>query len=167
MQHLTNIDLRQALTRLAPPFVRDRRPDGLAAFIERVVLRNGDQDGYAISAVGREARRFRNGFVYDRGAGILFPCEFGRHSRLAGVLARLRTLPDPTPDVADELFRLSLRAGDEAERFLDEGWGFVVNSPELSGQDLDRPWPMQVGRDVTLTAQEKILFRAFDVVRRG
>lgn len=113
---------------------------------------------------GSRLREFTHGFVYDRTASLIIACDYSMHSRAAGGLACLRTLPFPF-DIHVEADRVSRCHGQAADRFLAEGWGFVVNSPRLSGTDLNRPWPVRLGADVTLTAQEKLWFRGFDLIR--
>jgi hypothetical protein len=159
-------DLITALALLAPIAVREHDGAGLREYIEVTTLRRGDFGGLLASEVGHRLRDFRNGFVYDRGARVILPCGYGAHSRTAAGLARLRTLTTPIPEPHEELNYLIRRGGQEADRFLSEGWGFVVNSPILSGVDLERPWPVEVGADVSLTAQEKIWFRGFKIERR-
>jgi hypothetical protein len=155
---------REALVALAPIAVREGDPEGLRAYIERVTLCRNEFHALPAAPVGHRLREFRNGFVYDRVAQLIFPCAHGLHSRCAAGLACLRGLTFPL-DIHAQANAVVNRRGQEADRFLAEGWGFVVNSPILSGVNLERPWPVRLGGAVHLTAQEKLWFRGFDLIR--
>lgn len=60
------------------------------------------------------------------------------------------------------LFVVVLGHGEAAHRYLEQGQGFLANSPQLTRGT----WPLNIGEDVTLTGQEKIWFRDFELRRR-
>jgi len=154
------------LERLAPIALQQGDRAELRAYLDDHTLAQNCRRPVAMSAAGSRLRTFTNGFVYDRQAAFLIPCGFGEHSRVAADLAHVRSLPFPFDPFAARHHVLVHREA-EAERFLNEGWGFVVNSPSLSGANLDRPWPVRLGPDVRLTAQEKLWFRGFELLRHG
>lgn len=158
--------LVEILASLAPVTVREGNRSGLLDYIEHLTLDRGECAGHRAVDVGHRLRDFRGGFVYDRGAGLVLPCRYGAHSRTAAALARLRTLPFPIPEIPAEHEYLMRRGEREVDQFLEKGWGFIVNTPSLSGVNLDRPWPVHLGEDVALTGQEKLWFRGFEMVRR-
>jgi hypothetical protein len=154
------------LERLAPAALREGDREGLRAYLHRYTLDENSRRPVPMTEAGKRLREFTGGFVYDRQAGFLIACAFGEHSRVAAALAQVRRLPFPLDRFA-ATHQLIVERENEAERFLNEGWGFVVNTPALSGADLNRPWPVRLGPEVSLTAQEKIWFRGFELLRRG
>ena len=101
------------------------------------------------------------GFVYDRPSGLFFVVGFADHERCAGCLQGLRELRGPVD--WDQAHHDGLLPDNQAaQRYLDQGHGFLANSPQLaSGR-----WPLNIGAEVSLTSQEKLWFRDFELCRR-
>ena len=135
----------------------------LERHILRVVFRDGERRPMtAIDGVA-ELQTRPMGFVYDRPSGLLFAGGWADHERCAGCLMMLRDLRAPVDwDKAED--DGSLHNGDAADRYVVEGYGLVANSPQLTASS--GAWPLHVGGDVALTAQEKTWFRAMTIVRR-
>ena len=55
------------------------------------------------------------------------------------------------------------KLGSRTERYIDRGLGFLANSPQLT--QASGRWPLQVGSQVVLTAQEKLWFKALQLCR--
>lgn len=101
------------------------------------------------------------GFVYDRPTNLFFIGDYADHERTAGCLMTVRELRGPV-DWQEARHACVLPDGEAAQRYLDQGQGFLANSPQLtSGR-----WPLNIGEDVSLTAQEKIWFKEFLLRRR-
>lgn len=155
----------EILAGLAPAAVRESEPEALREYLANITLAENCRRPVRMTEAGARLREYRGGFVYDRQAGFLIACAFGEHSQVAAALAQVRSLAAPFEPFQA---RMALTSEREkfAERFLNEGWGFVVNSPSLSGSNLERPWPLRLGPEVSLTAQEKLWFRGFELIRR-
>lgn len=101
------------------------------------------------------------GFVYDRPTGLFFVVDFADHERCAGCLMAMRELRGPV-DWEQAHHDGILPHGEAAQRYLEQGQGFIANSPQLTRGI----WPLNIGEDVSLTGQEKIWFRDFERRRR-
>lgn len=130
--------------------------------IFHVVLGHGERRPDFAEQTWEDLRRRPAGFVYDRKTGLFFIPDFADHERCAGCLMLMRELRGPV-NWSEARLQGSLHNGMAADRFLEQGEGFVANSPSLtkgSGK-----WALSIGPDVTLTAQEKIWFREYDIRR--
>lgn len=160
----------ERLTTLVPAAVREGDPEGLHTYLHNITLGHGERRPLFIEEAHRELREFRRGFVYDRQARLVVPCHFADHERTAALLAQVRTFPWPVKWGEEDEITCNDRIRERhVERFLNEGWGFVVNSPELTAKgdpNLGHRWPLRLGPEVSLTAEEKIWFRHFELIRR-
>lgn len=158
----------EALVRLAPAALAHTDPVGLREFLRVEVLADGRRRPLAWPQPAVRLRELTTGFVYDRQAQLIVPCAFAAHEMTAAALSRVRQLACPA-EWDKETDRLIDDRESAVERFLEEGWGFIVNSPRLSARDdtLNHPWPLRLGVHVRLSAQEKIWFRSFECIRDG
>lgn len=158
------------LVTLAPDAVRAEAPDRLRRFVLENTLGDGLRRPIEMERIRTRLRTLTQGFVYDRAAQLVFPCGFAEHEFTAWALAHLRLLAWPADWSAIEDHHLNDRAKRlGVEQFLNEGWGFVVNSPQLTAKGdptLSHAWPLRLGPDVRLTPEEKIWFRSFELVRQ-
>jgi hypothetical protein len=142
----------EALVGAAPEGVRQHPT--LEAFILDTVMAQGERRPDFIHEAADQIRNATRGFVYDRASGLIFFSAWADHERTAACLMALygATTPADLVRAKDEVLR---RHGALADRYLDEGRGFVANSPALTASQ--PAWPLHVG-NATLTAQEKLWF---------
>ena len=127
-----------------------------------VVLGHGERRPSPILEGLAEQERRPKGFVYDRPTQLLFRLDWADHERFAACLMLARELRGPVDwQVARD--EGTLPNGEAAHRYLEQGQGFIANSPQLTAQS--GRWPLHVGEDVTLTAQEKTWFRNMTITR--
>jgi predicted pyridoxine 5'-phosphate oxidase superfamily flavin-nucleotide-binding protein len=160
----------ERLTQLAPAAVRAGDPEGLHRYIHNITLGHGERRPLFIEEARSDLRRFRLGFVYDRQARLLIPCGWADHERTAAYLAQIRLFPWPVHWNKEDAITCDDRIRARCtERFLNEGWGFVVNSPVLTAKgdpSLGHRWPLRLGPEVRLAPEEKIWFKDFELIRR-
>jgi hypothetical protein len=152
-----------ALWPIAPAVVRERDPEGLRKYLHWGTLNHAQRRPQHAIEVGHRLRDFTGGFVYDREAALVIPCQHADHEYTAGALAALRQLAWPL-DWDEAIYTAITPEERWAEMALERGWVVVVNSPRLSGDGTHR-WPARLGSEVRLTAQEKLWFRGFELIR--
>lgn len=135
--------------------------DAARQHISKVVLAQGERQPQLPMDALAYIRQRPKGFVYDRPTGLFFVLDYADHERCAACLMLMRELRGPV-DWHNARERGSLPDGQAAQRYLDLGQGFIANSPQLSRGS----WPLNIGEDVTLTAQEKMWFREFEIRRK-
>lgn len=151
----------QALLATVHPSVREA-PEMLA-FIDEAILRDGERRPDFAPVVAAELVSRPMGFVYDRPTGLIFAGGYADHERCAGALMRMRELRAPVANWEDTTFRAGLHDGQAADRYIEEGYGFVANSPQLTASS--GVWPLNVGTEVILTPEEKTWFRQLEIRR--
>ena len=130
--------------------------------LARVVLGHGERRPVPVLEGLQEQVSRPKGFVYDRITQLLFRLDWADHERCAGCLMLARELRGPV-DWEAAFNAGTLSNGEAAQRYLDQGHGFIANSPQLTAKSGE--WPLHVGADVTLTAQEKTWFRGMRIDR--
>lgn len=153
------------LMQLAPANVRREAATALHRHIQQVILDKGHVHAHPMASMVTQLDAFPCGFIYDR-SGWLLDCGYTAHARTAAALAQLHLLTTPFDTHAAQTQLWQQREA-LAERYLEEGWGFVVNSPITRHPNRHHPWSVRLGAGVALTAQEKLWFRTFDLLRHG
>lgn len=151
----------QALLATAHPSVREA-PE-LVSFIEQALLLEGERRPQFAHIAAAELIERPLGFVYDRSSGLIFAGGYADHERCASALMRFHELRSPVDDWKEITFRAKINDGKAAERYLEEGFGFLANSPQLTRSS--GMWPLNVGSGVNLSAEEKIWFRNMSIRR--
>lgn len=142
------------LSRLAPDPLQGK--EELSTFIHDVVLDHCQRRPEFIEQALPQIKLGQQGFVYDRGCGLVFFSDWADHERTAATLMVLRSL-GPHPDWQAAKEQPLLRHGPLADRYLEDGYGFIANTPQLSKSS--GRWPLNIGSEVVLSSQEKIWFR--------
>lgn len=150
-----------ALLATVHPSVRDA-PE-ILTFIDQAIFREGERRPEFAPRVAAELVSHPMGFVYDRPTGLIFSGGYADHERCAGALMRMRELRAPIVDWADATFKAGLHDGKASDRYIEGGYGFVANSPQLTASS--GVWPLNVGTEVILTTEEKIWFRQLEIRR--
>lgn len=150
-----------ALFRTAHPSVQAQQ-ETLREHIQDVVLNHNQRRPDFAAQAMREIAERPMGFVYDRPSALVFPVGFADHERCAGALMMMRELRAPV-DWRQARWDGNMHNGKAADRYLDGGHGFIANSPQLT--ERSGRWPLRVGADVVLTAQEKIWFKSLVLQR--
>lgn len=150
----------QALVASAHPSVREDAR--LVDFIERALLLSGERRPDFAPAAAADLAHRPVGFVYDRASGLIFIGGYADHERCASALMHFRELRNPVGDWEAATFRASVQDVAAADRYIEGGYGFVANSPQLS---MGGAWPLNVGSEVIFSAEEKIWFRGMDIRR--
>lgn len=128
-----------------------------------IVMRQGERRPLFMHEGASEIESRPMGFVYDRASGLIFMGGWADHERTAGCLMLFRELRGPVDwDRADDAGEM--HNGRASDRFLEGGHGFIANSPALTQGS--GSWPLNLGKDVTLTAQERQWFRTL-ILRRA
>lgn len=149
-----------ALTNAAHASVRaDAR---LQDYLRRVVMNNGLRRPEFAHLIASELADRPRGFVYDRASGLIFAGGWADHARSAAALMCLYSLRAPV-DWGRAHDDRRLFDGDASDDYIDGGHGFLANSPQLTAAS--GVWPLNIGPEVALTAEEKIWFRTLTIRR--
>lgn len=149
------------LTQLAPEPLRGQ--EQLSSFIEDIVLDHGQRRPEFVQRALPDIAAARQGFVYDRGSGLVFFSDWADHERTAATLMVLHDLAVLVDWNAAREQPLR-RHGQLADRYLEDGYGFIANSPHLS--QASGCWPLNVGSEVVLSSQERQWFHGLEVQYR-
>lgn len=151
-----------AFASAAPAGVRDHAH--LPEYIHRVILRDGERRPEPAAQAMADMAVRPLGFVYDRATGLVVAGGWADHERCASALMHFYELtPQALHDLEHAVFTGALYDPPAAERYIDRGLGFLANSPQLT--QASGRWPLQVGSQVVLTAQEKLWFKALQLCR--
>lgn len=135
--------------------------EALRHYLLHTVLGHGERRPDHAAEVMREMPKRPVGFVYDRASGLIFAGGWADHERCAGCLMLTRELRGPV-DWGKASYAGCMHNGKAVDRFLEDGHGFVANSPSLTSG----VWPLSIGSEVTLTSQEKTWFKGMELRRR-